>query len=115
MKGEYNQECNITSCQKPNSAIWFNHSTRKYYCSSCARRLNTDPYNAKDAQKMFGHALCTLDEVKNAIEDSITTIDTISEDTYRMIGSLKGAITEMPPKTGRENRRERRAKERKNK
>lgn len=60
MKGEYNQECNITSCQKPNSAVWFNHSTRKYYCPSCARRLNIDPFNARDAQAMFGHTLCTL-------------------------------------------------------
>ena len=61
MKGEYKQECNITSCQKPNSAVWFNHSTRKYYCPSCARRLNSDPFNARDAKEMFGHLLCTLE------------------------------------------------------
>ncbi len=64
MKGNYGEECNITSCQKPNSAIWFNHSTRKYYCPSCARRLNSDPFNMRDAQRMFGHTLCTLGEIK---------------------------------------------------
>lgn len=58
-KGEFNGKCNITSCQKPNSATWFNHSTRKYYCSSCAHRLNNDEYNKRDALRMFGHELCT--------------------------------------------------------
>jgi uncharacterized Zn ribbon protein len=60
MKGELNGSCNITSCQKPNSATWYNHSTRKYYCSSCARRLNNDEFNKRDVMKMFGHDLCTL-------------------------------------------------------
>ena len=58
-KGELNGKCNITSCQKPNSATWYNHSTRKYYCPSCARRLNTDEFNKRDAVRMFGHDLCT--------------------------------------------------------
>jgi len=60
MKGNFNEECNITSCQKPNSATWFNHSTRKYYCESCAKRLNNDYFNKIDAHRMFGHDLCTL-------------------------------------------------------
>jgi len=58
-KGELNKECNITSCQKPNSATWYNHSTRKYYCKSCAMRLNNDPFNKADAERMYGHDLCT--------------------------------------------------------
>ena len=61
MKGNYKEECNITACQKPNSAIWFNHSTRKYYCPSCAKRLNSDEYNKRDAIRIFGHDLCTLE------------------------------------------------------
>jgi uncharacterized Zn ribbon protein len=58
-KGKLNGSCNITSCQKPNSATWYNHSTRKYYCESCANRLNNDEFNKRDAMKMFGHDLCT--------------------------------------------------------
>jgi hypothetical protein len=58
-KGVLNGKCNITSCQKPNSATWFNHSTRKHYCPSCARRLNNDEFNKRDAMRMFGHDLCT--------------------------------------------------------
>jgi len=58
-KGVLNGKCNITSCQKPNSATWYNHSTRKYYCPSCARRLNNDEFNKRDAMTMFGHDLCT--------------------------------------------------------
>lgn len=61
-KGVFNGKCNITSCQKPNSATWYNHSTRKYYCHSCANRLNNDEFNKRDAMRLFGHDLCT--EVK---------------------------------------------------
>ncbi len=58
-KGDYNGSCNITRCQRPNSATWFNHSTRKYYCRSCAHTLNYDHFNRKDAMEMWGHLLCT--------------------------------------------------------
>ena len=61
-KGDFNGSCNITACQKPNSATWFNHSTRKYYCKSCAMRLNSDPYNNSYAQKELGHNLLTQGE-----------------------------------------------------
>jgi len=70
MKGEYNQECNITACQKPNSAIWFNHSTRKYYCPSCARRLNFDPFNARDAPE-FLKIIAREKEIKQEILDGL--------------------------------------------
>lgn len=62
MKGELNGSCNITSCQKTNSAIWYNHSTIKYYCPSCARKLNNDEFNKRDAMKIFGHNLCTIED-----------------------------------------------------
>lgn len=58
-KGDYNGSCNITACQRPNSATWYNHSTRKYYCPSCAIRLNTDPFNKRDSERIWGHTLCT--------------------------------------------------------
>lgn len=61
-KGDFNGSCNITACQKPASATWFHHSTRKYYCKSCAMRLNNDPYNKADAQRLFGHDLLTFGE-----------------------------------------------------
>lgn len=59
MKGNFKEECNITSCQKPNSATWYNHSTKKYYCTECANRLNNDPYNKRDSHRLFGHDLLT--------------------------------------------------------
>lgn len=58
MKGEKNGNCNREACQKP-GAIYYNHSTRKYYCEDCAMILNDA--NRVDAMKMFGHDLCTLD------------------------------------------------------
>ena len=58
-KGDFRGSCNITRCQRPNSATWFNHSTRKYYCRSCAHDLNYDHFNRKDAMEMWGHLLCT--------------------------------------------------------
>ena len=58
-KGEFGGSCNITHCQRPNSATWFNHSTRKYYCRSCAHDLNYDSFNRREALEMWGHLLCT--------------------------------------------------------
>lgn len=66
-KGELNGSCNITACQKPNSATWFNHSTQKYYCEECAYRLNNDVFNKAWALKNLGHDLCTK-ETKKATE-----------------------------------------------
>lgn len=65
MKGEYGQECNITSCQKPNSAIWYNHFNHKYYCETCANRLNNDEFNKRDYMRILGHEMCTLVVVNN--------------------------------------------------
>jgi hypothetical protein len=66
-KGEKGGSCNRTACQKPaaddpHGIRWFNHSTRKYYCRSCAWELNDDPFNKRDAQQIWGHTLCTLEE-----------------------------------------------------
>jgi hypothetical protein len=57
-KGMYAGSCNRSACLKP-SAIWFNHSTRKYYCASCAHELNYDRFNKADSLRMYGHLLCT--------------------------------------------------------
>lgn len=67
-KGEFRGICNLTACQSGIPATWYNHSTRKYYCESCASRLNVDEFNRRDAQRMFGHDLCTPgkhEEVEN--------------------------------------------------
>lgn len=56
-KGEKGGNCNRTACQRP-GAVWYNHSTRKYYCPKCASLLNR--FNDVDAQSMFGHDLCVL-------------------------------------------------------
>ena len=57
-KGDKGGRCNITRCQRP-GASWFNHSTRRYYCADCAWFLNTDKFNKRDAQELYGHELCT--------------------------------------------------------
>ncbi len=58
-KGDKNGSCNRTACQRP-GANWFNHSTRRYYCQSCAFMLND--CNRRDAMELYGHELCTKDE-----------------------------------------------------
>ncbi len=60
-KGTYMGNCNRTACQKP-GAEYYNHSTQKYYCEECAESINLA--NWKDAQRLFGHALCTRSEHK---------------------------------------------------
>ena len=55
-KGEKNGECNRTVCTGKN-ANYFNHSTLKYYCSSCAELINDA--NREYSTGRFGHELCT--------------------------------------------------------
>ncbi len=66
-KGEFNGLCNLTRCKSGKPATWYNHSTRLYYCTGCAKELNEDVFNKKDALRIYGHALCTelkLEETK---------------------------------------------------
>ena len=56
-KGIYSGSCNRTACQKPNSATFYNHSTEKYYCKSCAMLINDA--NRISSEELFGHELCT--------------------------------------------------------
>ena len=56
-KGALGGSCNRTACLRPHSAYWYNHSTRKHYCRSCAYELNKA--NRTDAMEIFGHDLCT--------------------------------------------------------
>jgi len=63
-KGKLNGICNLSSCTSGKIANWYNHGSYAYYCESCAKRLNSDPYNQKDAYRLFGHDLCTFDNGK---------------------------------------------------
>lgn len=56
-KGDRGAECNRTVC-KNEKANWFNHSTRAWYCRNCAAKLNHA--NHDEAQRLYGHALCTF-------------------------------------------------------
>lgn len=57
-KGKMNGSCNRFACQAP-GATWYNHSTQKHYCESCALDLNS--YHPKDDAFLasLGHPLCT--------------------------------------------------------
>ena len=60
-KGEKGQRCNRTACQMP-GAYWYNHSTRAYYCGTCADLINRDHERFKDSfTESLGHPLLTLD------------------------------------------------------
>jgi len=61
LKGIFNGNCNRTVCQEP-GAVWFNHSTRMYYCQKCADLINEENY--ADAIRLYGHQLCTLETEK---------------------------------------------------
>lgn len=39
LKGALNGNCNRTACQKPR-AVYYNHSTQKHYCPTCAKMIN---------------------------------------------------------------------------
>jgi hypothetical protein len=40
VKGEYKGLCNRKACQSPHNVVYFNSSTRKYYCPRCAKMIN---------------------------------------------------------------------------
>ena len=68
LKGSFNSECNRTDCKKP-QAVFYNYSTKKYYCPACAKIINT--YNRVEAMEMFGHDLCLYQEKeKDESEDN---------------------------------------------
>lgn len=54
-KGEYDGSCNRSACLKPH-ARYYNHSTQKYYCATCAHMIND--MNRADAMRLYGHELC---------------------------------------------------------
>ncbi len=54
MKGDYGDECNRMRCEN-NDAVFFNRSTLKYYCITCAIVLNK---SNPDAEELFGGPLC---------------------------------------------------------
>lgn len=87
LKGQYKGNCNRTACQKPN-AIWYNHSTRKYYCEECAITLNR--YNRQDAMEMFGHDLCTHGE-NNPREPELTIPE--GGELHSLLNSLRDQST----------------------
>lgn len=53
-KGDYNQECNRKACSNKN-AVFYNHSTLKYYCGSCSVSINE---YAREFELTNGHKLC---------------------------------------------------------
>lgn len=58
IKGEYMGICNLSSCKTGDAATWYNYGSLSYYCPKCANRLNSDPFNQRDAMRLFGHDLC---------------------------------------------------------
>ena len=42
---------------------YFNHATRRYYCSPCAEKINNE--NSIDSMRLYGHSLCTYEVDKD--------------------------------------------------
>jgi hypothetical protein len=66
-KGDFKEECNRTACNNKN-AVFFNHSTRKYYCFPCAALINRmNP----EADEIYGHALCLYHDKDEAAKSKL--------------------------------------------
>ena len=55
-KGEAGKLCNVTRCQLP-GAFFYNKSTQRYYCASCALAINDFRPTREDSLQMFGTQL----------------------------------------------------------
>ena len=61
LKGVKGGRCNVTACQRP-GAVYFNKSTLKYYCATCAEDINWSGGRA-DTLVLYGtELLCELEE-----------------------------------------------------
>ncbi len=60
------QKCNRKACDNTN-AQWYNHSTKMFYCESCAAKINE--LNKEEAHELYGHDLCTLKGIR--AEDAV--------------------------------------------
>jgi hypothetical protein len=116
MKGQYGQECNITACQKPNSAFWLNRLNNQYYCEDCARRLNNDEFNKRDCLRLLGDIQMCV-EVNTGYEEKergISINEGLPQLVQNIIDSTLTQYHELTtPLSGREKRRERRKQNRK--
>lgn len=111
MKGDFNEECYRTACNN-DSAVYLNHSTRKYYCGACAEILNKE--NATDAHKLYGHSLMTLVDgpmlpglwngdmriLFRAVEYQVEKPDVATWWSAHFVGEVRQAIKIMNPATG---------------
>lgn len=69
-KGQYGGSCNVTACQLPDSAFWFNHSTLRYYCETCAKAINVaNPPEADSFVQRLGHELCLFKAPSAPVND----------------------------------------------
>lgn len=59
-KGKKNGSCNVTACQAP-GALYFNKSTKKYYCKRCADEINWPGGRALTRELYGTDLLCELD------------------------------------------------------
>jgi hypothetical protein len=55
LKGIHGQQCNRTACQN-SPATFYNQSTKKYYCPSCAENINN--LNRVEAFELYKSDLC---------------------------------------------------------
>lgn len=61
LKGVYNGNCNREACQAA-KAVWYNHSTRKYYCHDCALYINRYRPSNDEYLSSLPHLLLTQGE-----------------------------------------------------
>lgn len=80
LKGEYKGECNRTVCGTKN-AMFYNNSTEKYYCGSCAHAINWKekicfPHNEIEFFKHFSttsKSLIADNNLKSGVYESVWT------------------------------------------
>ena len=82
LKGVFRGNCNVSTCLAPNSAFFFNKSTKAHYCIYCARAINKA--NRTDCQQLYGcddlceiptgrkaHTIQVDSEVRQVLNDGI--------------------------------------------
>ena len=68
VKGALYGKCNVTACQKPNSALFYNKATMAFYCHKCA--LDISRFNP-DTPELFPYLDVEMDAYFYAVRSGI--------------------------------------------
>jgi hypothetical protein len=91
-KGKQGGACNRQLCQDE-PANWWNRGSLSWYCAGCAHTLNTDPFNKRDAERLYGGPLCIeVSSPKQPLPDHLAWQDDVTPEGIALLRARSDAF-----------------------